>query len=145
MVSIWLINLNVGCEKIMASTLKAFILAPLLPAIIGSLALHPDLLFFSIFVSYLCTLMVGVPLYLFVRRFGQVSFLSCSLGGAIAGALVALALLSADFELSFYFLKATLPFVAFGAMAGIAFGLMLCPSTRGSKKICMKIHALFRC
>lgn len=112
------------------ATLTAFVLAPLVSALIFpfiSTALHDidivdfmvSVLLFYFFCS-LATLVLGMPLYLLLRRFKLVAWWSTTLSGIIIGAIVAIlvSLQNPVHERSLAF------FCGIGAVTGLAFWLI---------------------
>lgn len=94
---------------------EALVLALVLPAAaFGMWALNPMVAVGVAGVALIHAVVLGLPLFLLLRRFGWVNVITSAIGGVLVGGVpAAIALPSTQF----------VPFAAFGSVSGLVFGL----------------------
>lgn len=116
--------------------IAAFALAPLAPVLLA-LAIMPYrlTLYLGLLLAYATEIVIGIPLYFLVRRFGPLAEMACVLGGAAAGAALWVALMIPvlvrnGWQALGTFVAGALFYGAFGAVAGFAFWKIVWRSPR---------------
>ncbi|MDR2688968.1 MAG: hypothetical protein LBB76_04340 [Azoarcus sp.] len=108
---------------------RAIIVAPLIPALLWAAPMrNPVVLPFAVSITCFGLFAFGLPLYFLARRHRHISAFTCMTSGGLSGAFSGL-VLSWYFnsaEMSLWFARSIILFVAFGVVAGFSFWRLGC-------------------
>jgi hypothetical protein len=130
-----------GKELEISRVLKGFLVAPLTPCLIWAvIVLNPAILIFAIPVSYLCALVVGLPIYLILTKINKLNIFSVLVGSVIAGGVPSLILMALEAEslrqlLTPHYMQSFALFSLFGLIAGLVFWIIAIKESKSNNAL----------
>lgn len=120
---------------------KGFLIAPLVPGIIWAIyILNPVVLLVAVPIAYLCTLVVGLPLFYFLYRLNKVNLVTVSIGGILASIATPLIFAAPNIEsysdlITPQNMKGIALFIFFGIAASTTFWVIAVKEKKSDKSL----------